>query len=205
MCTPAIAIGIATGLMSAVQSIAGYQAQSQAAAASQRAYIEQRNLNQEAANRAYQQQQLKMKGELEKASQQAEQGLVRRLQTQGATLAAGRSGQSIGGLLADAERVEGKDLGALGMNLAYAQQDYFFGMESIYNQQKSANIAAASQRIAKPSGAGLALGLAGAAMSGVQAGLALKAPSAGGGVPSPTPVPGASLPGGRAGTVIRWS
>ena len=58
----AVVIGVATGLMSAVQSIAGYQAQSQAAAASQRAYQEQRNLNQEAANRAYQQQQLKMKG-----------------------------------------------------------------------------------------------------------------------------------------------
>jgi hypothetical protein len=75
MCNPII-IGVATGLMSAVQSIAGYQAQSQAASASERAYQEQRNLNQEAANRAYQQTQLKMKGEMEKASQQAEQGLV---------------------------------------------------------------------------------------------------------------------------------
>jgi hypothetical protein len=67
------------------------------------------------------------------------------------------------------------------MNLAYAQQDYFFGMENIYQQQKSADISAASQRVGKPSGAGLALGLAGSALSGVQAGLALKAPSAGGG------------------------
>jgi len=204
MCFPAAVVGIATGLMSAVQSIAGYQAQSQAAAASQRAYIEQRNLNQEAANRAYQQQQLKMKGEMEKASQQAEQGLVRRLQTQGATLAAGRTGQSIGGLLADAERVEGKDLGTLGMNLAYAQQDYFFGMESIYNQQKTANVSAASQRIAKPSGAGLALGLIGAGLSGYQTYTDLKAPSAGS-TPRPQPIPGAQLPGGRAGTVVNWS
>ena len=176
MCTPALAIGIATGLMGAVQSIAGYQAQSQAARASEQAYQQQRNLNQEAANRAYQQTQLKMKGEMEKASQQAEQGLVRRLQAQGTTLAAGRAGQSVGGLLADAERVEGKDLGALGMNLAYAQQDYFFGMESIYTQQNAANISAASQRIAAPSAGGLALGIAGSALSGVQAGLALKAP-----------------------------
>ena len=165
----AIVIGVATGLMSAVQSIAGYQAESQAARASERAYQEQRNLNAEAANRAYQQQQLKMKGEMDKASQQAEQGLVRRLQAQGTTLAAGRTGQSIGGLLADAERIEGKDLGALGMNLAYAQQDYFFGMENIYQQQKAADIQAASQRVGKPSGAGLALGLAGATLSGVSA------------------------------------
>jgi hypothetical protein len=190
--------------MGAVQSIAGYQAESQAASASQRAYIEQRNLNQQAANRAYQQTQLKMKGELDKASQAAEQGLVRRLQAQGSTLAAGRTGQSIGGLLADAERVEGKDLGALGMNLAYAQQDYFFGMESIFNQQKSANMSAASQRLAAPSAGSLVLGLAGSALSGVSAGMALKAPAGGGGS-SPIPIPGASLPGGRAGTVIRWS
>ena len=178
MCTPII-IGVATGLMGAVQSIAGYQAQSQAARASEQAYQQQRNLNQEAANRAYQQTQLKMKGEMDKASQQAEQGLVRRLQAQGSTLAAGRTGQGIGGLLADAERVEGRDLGALGMNLAYAQQDYFFGMENIYQQQNTANIQAASQRTAKPSGAGLALGLAGAALSGYSTYTSLKAPSAG--------------------------
>jgi hypothetical protein len=106
---------------------------------------------------------------------------VRRLQAQGTTLAAGRAGQSIGGLLADAERVEGKDLGALGMNLAYAQQDYFFGMENIYNQQKTANIQAASQRTAKPSAGGLVLGLAGSVVSGAQTAMALKAPAAGGG------------------------
>ena len=205
MCTPAIAIGVATGLMGAVQSIAGYQAQSQAARASEQAYQQQRNLNQEAANRAYQQTQLKMKGEMDKASQAAEQGLVRRLQAQGTTLAAGRTGQSIGGLLADAERVEGRDLGTLGMNLAYAQQDYFFGMEDINRQQNAANIQAASQRQAKPSGAGLALGLAGSALSGVQAGLALKAPAAGGGG-TPRPLPyDTALPGGRAGTVIKWT
>ena len=53
-------------------------------------------------------------------------------------------------------------------------------MENIYQQQRSANIQAASQRLAKPSAAGLALNLAGAALGGVQAGMALKAPSAGG-------------------------
>jgi len=201
----AVVIGVATGLMGAVQSIAGYQAQSQAARASEQAYQQQRTLNQEAANRAYQQTQLKMKGEMDKASQQAEQGLVRRLQAQGSTLAAGRSGQSIGGLLADAERVEGRDLGTLGMNLAYAQQDYFFGMENIYQQQKSADITAASQRVGKPSGAGLALGLAGNVLSGVSAGMALKAPAAGGGG-APRPLPyDTALPGGRAGTVIKWT
>ena len=165
--------------MGAVQSIATYQAESQAAEASEKAYQDQRTLNQEAANKAYQQTQLKLKGEMDKASQDAEKGLITRLQAQGITLAAGRTGQSIGGLLADAERVQGKDLGALGMNLAYAQQDYFFGMESIYNQQQNANISAASQRTAAPSVGGLVLGLAGSALSGVSAFQSLKAPDAG--------------------------
>lgn len=176
MCTSVI-VGLAVGGLSAIQSIAGYQAESQAAAASQRAYQQQRTLNQEAANRAYQQTQLKLKGEFDQAAQKSEQLLIQRLQAQGATLAAGRTGQSVGGLLADAARAEGKDLGALGMNLAYAQQDYFFGMENIYQQQRSANIQAASQRLPKPSAGGLALNLAGAALGGVQAGMALKAPS----------------------------
>jgi hypothetical protein len=177
MCTPAIAVGVATGLMGAVQSIAGYQSQSQAAKASERAYQQQRTLNQEAANRAYQQTQLKLKGEMEQASQKAEQLLVQRLQSQGSVRAAGRAGQSIGGLLADAERVEGKDLGALGMNLAYAQQDYFFNVESAFTSQKSANAQAAAQRISKPSVAGLALGLAGAGLSGLTTGTDLAAKS----------------------------
>ena len=199
MCDPII-IGVATGLMSAVQSIAGYQAQSQAASASERAYQQQRNLNQEAANRAYQQTQLKYKGEMEKATQDAERGLISRLQAQGTTLAAGRAGQSVGGLLADAERVAGKDLGALGMNLAYAQQDYFFGMESIYNQQNTANISAASQRIAAPSAGGLALGIAGSAISGAQTAMSLQAPKGytdgggkGGSVPSGSGVNSSSV------------
>lgn len=175
MCIP-LAVGLAVGALGAVQSIGQYQAESQAASASQKAYRQQRTLNQEAANRAYQQTQLKLKGEFDQASQKAEQLLIQRLQAQGATLASGRTGQSVGGLLADAARIEGKDLGALGMNLAYAQQDYFFGMENIYQQQRSANIQAASQRLAKPSAAGLALNLAGAALGGVQAGMALKPP-----------------------------
>ena len=206
MCFPAAAapliMGIAQAGMGGLTAIASYQAQNQAASASERAYQETRNAALQQQNTQDQKAQLKLKGENEQAAQKAEMNLVRRLQAQGTTLAAGRAGQSIGGLLADAERVEGKDLGTLGMNLAYAQQDYFFGMENIYTQQKTANISAASQRVAKPSAGGLALGLAGAAMSGVSAGLALKAPAAG---KLPSEIPGASLPGGRAGTVIRWS
>lgn len=178
MCTPAIAIGIASFAVGAVQSIASYQSQSAAASASERAYQEQRDLNQQAADRAYQQTQLQLKSEYDQAAQKAEQLLTQRLQTQGTTLASGRTGQSIGGLLMDAQRVEGKDLGVLGMNLATAQQDYFFGMEDVYNQQYNANIQAASQRIAAPSIGGLALGIVGSAVSGYSTYSDLASPTA---------------------------
>jgi hypothetical protein len=180
MCLPVI-VGVATAAMGAMSSIAGYSAERQAARESERAYQEQRNLNAQAANRSYQQSQAQLKGEYDQASQKAEQLLVQRLQAQGTTLAAGRSGQSIGGLLTDAQRTEGKDLATLGMNLGYAQQDYSWNVLNVFEQHKSANIQAAAQRKAKPSTGGLLLGLGGAVLSGVSAGLALKAPAAGGG------------------------
>ena len=181
MCDPAIGLGIATAVMGAVQSIAGYSAERAAARESERAYQEQRQLNAQAANRAYQQSQAKLKGEFDQASQKAEQLLVQRLQAQGSTLAAGRAGQSVGGLLTDAQRTEGKDLATLGMNLGYAQQDYGWDVANIFSQHKTANIQAASQRKAKPSAGGLVLGLGQAVLGGVSAGLSLKAPSGFGG------------------------
>ena len=179
MCTPALAVGISQGLMGAVQSIGGYSAEKAAARESERAYQEQRNLNAQAANRSYQQSQTQLKGEFDQASQKAEQLLVQRLQAQGTTLAAGRAGQSIGGLLTDAQRTEGRDLATLGMNLGYAQQDYSWNVLDVFEQHKSADIQAAGQRKAMPSTGGLLLGLGGAALSGVGAYESLKPPKAG--------------------------
>ena len=184
MCFPAaipIIVGVAQAGLGAMQSIAGYSAERQAARESERAYQEQRTLNAEAANRSYQQSQAQLKGEFDQASQKAEGLLVQRLQAQGTTLAAGRSGQSIGGLLTDAQRTEGKDLATLGMNLGYAQQDYSWNVLDVFEQHKSANIQAAAQRKPMPSTGGLLLGLGGAVLSGVNAGMSLAAPSAGGG------------------------
>jgi hypothetical protein len=181
MCDPAIGLGIATAVMGAVQSIAGYSSERAAARESERAYQEQRQLNAQAADRGYQQAQAKLKGSYDQASQKAEELLVQRLQTQGTTLAAGRAGQSIGGLLTDAQRTEGKDLATLGMNLATDQGDYNWTVNDLYASHKAANIQAAAQRKAMPSTGGLLLGLGGAALSGVSAGFSLKAPAAGGG------------------------
>ena len=201
----AIVLGVASFAMGAVGSIASYQSQSQAATASEQAYQQQRDLNQQAANRAYQQTQLKFKGERDQATQKAEELLTKRLQAQGNIMASGRTGQSVGALLTDAQRVEGRDLGTLGLNLAYAQQDYGFGMENIFQQQQQGNVSAASQRLAAPSVGGLVLGLGEAAVSGASTYMSLKAPKGFTGQAKPTPIPGAQLPNGRAGTVINWS
>jgi hypothetical protein len=164
--TWSVALGIASAGMGAVSSIASYQTQSAAATASEQAYQQQRDLNQQAANKAYQQQQLKFKGEFDQASQKAEELLTKRLQAQGNIMASGRTGQSVGALLTDAQRVEGRDLGTLGLNLAYAQQDYGFGMESIFQKQQVGNIQAASQRTSQPSVGSLVLGLGQAGLEG---------------------------------------
>jgi hypothetical protein len=179
--TAAIVVGVTQAVAQAGMSIANFVSQTQAARASERAYQEQRKLNAQAANRAYEQTQRKLKGEYDQAAQKAEELLVGRLQAQGTTLAAGRSGQSIGGLLADAARVEGRDLGSLGMNLAYATTDASFEMGNIFQNQRSANAQAAQQRTPAPSIGGLALELGGAALSGVMAAVPFKAPAAGGG------------------------
>ena len=174
-------MGIATFAMGAMQSIASYQSQNAAAAASEQAYQQQRQAyeaqlsqNQLAANKAYQQQQLKLKGEYDQAAQTAQKLLTQRLQSQGTVLASGRTGQSVGGLLTDAQRTEGKDFANLGLNLAYAQQDYGFGMESIYDQQVGANAQAtsninqaAANRLPSASAGSLALGLGGATLEGI--------------------------------------
>ena len=176
--TWSLAAGIASAGMSALGSIASYQAQSQAATASEQAYQQQRDFNQQAANRAYQQQQLKFKGEFDQATQKAEELLTKRLQAQGNIMASGRTGQSVGALLTDAQRTEGRDLGTLGLNLAYAQQDYGFGMESIFQQQQVGNVSAASQRLATPSAGALVLGIGEAGLAGYGTYKANKAPKA---------------------------
>jgi hypothetical protein len=194
MCFPAAVlvpaiVGIAQAGLGAVQSIASYSAERRAAQESERAYQEQRTLNAQAANRSYQQSQAQLKGEFDQASQKAEQLLAQRLQAQGTTLAAGRSGQSIGGLLTDAQRTEGRDLATLGMNLGYAQQDYSWNVLNVFEQHKSADIQAAGQRKASPSVGGLLLGLGGSVLEGISAATPLMAPKAGADVPKKNPKP----------------
>ncbi len=195
MCIPAAVVGVANFVTGAISSIASYSQEQQAYGAqmaayrrSEQAYKQQLQLNADAANRAYTSEQQKLQGEFMKASQEAQSRLAQSLRAQGTVLASGRSGQSIGLLMADAEREYGRDLANLAQNLTFARQDYFTGAEGIYQQQKSANNVAASNRMLKPtapSAIGLVTGLAQAGLSGYSTYSSLKAPAAT--VPKPTP------------------
>lgn len=211
MCDPVI-VGVAVAAMGSLQSIASYQQQQvqydyeqqvaeqsyqyqmQAYQASQRAYEQQIQANAAAANRAYQQEQLKLKGEYDKAAQNAQELLVGKLKTQGNILAAGRTGKSIALLASDAEREYGKDLANLGTNLGYSMQEYNFSTLDIEERARSANAQAASERMMQPlkpmvgpgpSTAGLVLGIGSSIASGVSTGMSLKAPSGFGGGSTP--------------------
>ena len=204
MCEPTIIIGAATAVMGGLQSVASYQQQQaqyqyqeqvanfqyqqqmQAYQASQRAYAEQIRANTDAANRAYQQEQLKLKGEYDKAAQNAQQLLVAKLKSQGEVFSSGRTGRSVQLLATDAERAYGRDLANLGTNLGYAQDAYFFNALGVEAEAKSANAVAAAQRMTQPvrlpsgpppSAAGMVLGLGSAALGGYQAYTSLKAPT----------------------------
>ena len=156
----------------------------QAYRASEQAYAQQVKFNQEAANRAYTQEQLKLKGEYDKAAQQAKQLMVQSLQSQGTVLASGRTGQSIGALVGDAQRVYGTNIANLASNLSYTNQEFGLAQENTFiNAQSAMNSAAANRMIqpTKPGAGGLVLGLAGSVLGGVGAGVSAMPPAAGAG------------------------
>lgn len=206
MCLDPVTLGIFTAVTSAIGSIAAYSQQQQEVkyqnAVAQQQYEQQTQiykrsventqqqyrLNAESANRAYVAEQNKLRVEYQKATQEQQDLLISSLQAQGTVLASGRSGQSLGLMMADAERSYGRDLAALGMNLAWAETDYFNATKSTFIQAQNANnLAASNQMLApvkplkmpKPSPLGLITGIAGAGLSGYNAYSSLKAPNAG--------------------------
>ena len=138
--------------------------------ASQQAYAQQLQLNAEAANRAYIADQVRLKNEYDKASIEAQKASVTALQAQGNILASGRVGKSIGLLAQDAERTYGRDMATLGINLGYANEDYYLSSRQTFQQAQSANAQAAANRMIEPtapSSLGLIAGLSGAAFDGL--------------------------------------
>lgn len=245
-----IAIGVASAGMGAMQSIAGYQQQQaqyqyeqQAAQyqyqveqanatarynqemaayeASQQAYQAQLDANAAAANRAYQYEQLQLRGEYDKARQQAQQLMIAKIKQQGQILSSGRTGKSIALLASDAEREYGRDLAALGTNLGYAADAYTLNNEQNYLDAKTANARAAAGRMIQPvkgivaapmvgpapSAAGMVLGIGQSILGGISTGMSLSAPKGFSvdtkGLAGPSnPLSGAALsPGGAGGTI----
>lgn len=185
------AVSIATSVLGTVANYSEQQAQASYANSvaqaqykqqqvlfqqSQTAYQQQISLNAEAASRAYAQEQQKLSAANQKAADEAQQLLVKQFQSQGSILASGRSGQSIGLMVADTQREYGRDLANLGLNLGYANMDYGNSVENARNSWISANNLAASNRMIEPSapirtpgpsGMGLVTGLGAATMTGL--------------------------------------
>jgi hypothetical protein len=202
MCVPVV-VGIITGLTSVVGSIAAYSQQQQEVAyqnsvnqqryqaevqAYERSVVatkEQYRLNAESANRAYVSEQNKLRAEYQKAITEQQTLLTSSLQTQGTILASGRTGQSVGLLMSDAERQYGRDLATLGVNLAWTENDFFNNTQAVFNEAQSQNNVVASNQMLKPSAPiavpgpspiGLATGIVQGGLSGFQAYSSLKAP-----------------------------
>jgi hypothetical protein len=126
-----------------------YEVQRQGFEQSEQAFFQQIELNNQAANRAYMSEQQKLNFEQKKAALEAHQLMASSAQSQGKILASGRSGQSLGMLANDASRETSRDLATLGLSLGYAQQDYFSGTQSIFEQlQSSQNIAQGNRMLA---------------------------------------------------------
>lgn len=216
MCLPAAVVGVISAVTTAVSTIASYssqqaavqqqnavaQAQYQQQQAvyqqSERAYKQQLDLNAEAANRAYSAEQQKLGFEYRKAALEAAELLASSMRTQGTLLASGKTGQSIGVLANDADREYSRDLAGLGLNLAYANQNYLTSAAGVQQQWESANNLAASNRQLEPmkpimqsgpSPLGLIAGLGGAVLGGISTFNSLKAPSPTGGPPPLPPLP----------------
>lgn len=126
-----------------------YEVQKQGFEQSETSFFQQIDLNNQAANRAYMSEQVKLNFEQKKAAMEAHQLMASSAQAQGKILASGRSGQSLGMLANDASRETSRDLATLGLSLGYAQQDYFSGTQSIFEQlQSSQNIAQGNRMLA---------------------------------------------------------
>lgn len=216
MCLPAAVVGVISAVTTAVSTIASYSAQQTAVQQqnavaqaqyqqqmaayqqSENAYKQQIDLNAEAANRAYVAEQDKLNFEYRKAALEAAELLASSMRTQGTLLASGKTGQSIGVLANDADREYSRDLAGLGLNLAYANQNYLTSASGVQQQWESANNLAASQRMIEPmepimqsgpSALGLVAGLGGAVIGGISTFNSLKAPSPTGGPPPLPPLP----------------
>ena len=103
------------------------------------AYYNQLNNNNEAANKSYVAEQVKMNEARDKAAFQAQKNYAKAIGAQGKILASGATGQSIGLLSMDVERQQGFADAEANATLRSAEQASAIGMESAFTKAKSAN------------------------------------------------------------------
>lgn len=182
MCAP-IALGIATAVTTAVGTIGSYANQQQQVnaqyAAQQAAYQQQQeafqrqtSLNQIAAQKAYMAEQAKLRARYQQAALEADDLRLQAMRDAGTIQASGKTGRSIGLISMDPNREYGRDLAVLGLNLGFAQDDYYQAVDGIFNQNLTAMnqafnaIGPAPVRQPGPSPLGLISGIGGAAIEG---------------------------------------
>ena len=102
-------------------------------------------LNNDAANRAYVQEQVKLNEAKRKAAFEQQALLAKSIGNQGSILASGRTGQSVGLLVQDVERQSGFEIAQQTASIESAEQMAAVSMGLAENKAESANNQAASQ------------------------------------------------------------
>ena len=130
--------------------ISKYSADVKASHKANLAYYDQISNNQEAANRVYVQEQVKLKEAETKAAFKAQEIYAKSIGAAGTVLSSGMTGQSVGLLALDAERQAGFGIAEQNASIDSAQQQAAVAMESAYLQNKSENNLAHNKLPASP-------------------------------------------------------
>lgn len=107
--------------------------------AARRAYEQQLQNNNTAANKTYVQEQAKLQEARAQAAFKAQSNYAKAIGNQGKVLASGATGQSVGLLVKDAERQEGLATAQANAGLRSAEAQSAVGMDIAFEQAKSAN------------------------------------------------------------------
>ena len=133
-----------------LQDQLAYQVDLNKSIASQQYVNTQLTLNKEATSRAMMAEQQKLNDAQAQAAFEGQRLLATNLQTQGTVLSSGRTGQSIGLLVNDAERRYGQDSAILNRNADMAYGDYQNNSAMAVLRQLSADAEATSRLLPEP-------------------------------------------------------
>jgi len=121
------------------QAVAKHTADVKAQQAGQLSYYQQLQNNNEAANKTYVQEQVKLQEAKAQAAFKAQENYIKSIGAKGKVLASGATGQSVGLLAMDADRQRGFADAQQNASLRSAEAAAKTGMDIGYTQAKSAN------------------------------------------------------------------